>query len=275
MSDIKSQLAVDLKEAMRARDSVRRDTIRGVRAAITNREVETGAELDDAAVLQLIRSLVKQRTDSIEQYAAGGRQDLVDRESEEKGWLEGYLPAAPDEATVKAAVAAVIEATGASGMKDMGAVMKASKDRLGPSVDGRQLSGIVKSALSALVALLVFACAGNQSAAQQQSHQQRLKASLAQAVGDEQARDEHSRLLQEVVDMGALADLIMPEVSGLLGRGRACERIPLCKDQGFHGEAWYYEVGVAEAPFVGQLPVLVVVFDSRGRVSRTWTLTTH
>lgn len=275
MPDTKSQLTADLKDAMRARDRVRTDTIRGIRAAITNREVSEGADLDDDAVLQLIRSLVKQRNDSIEQYAAGGRQDLVDRETEEKGWLEGYLPAAPDEATVRATVEKVVADVGAAGMKDMGKVMQACKQALGPAVDGKQLSGIVKSTLSALVALLIFACAGSQTSAQHSADLERLKATFSQDVPDQETRDGHSRAMESAVNGGALSGLTKPEVREALGAGQDCARIPLCAEQGFDGYAWYYEMGVARAPFSGQLPVLVVVFDSKGRVMRTWTLTTH
>ncbi|MDD9946274.1 MAG: GatB/YqeY domain-containing protein [Myxococcales bacterium] len=146
--DLRTRLAEDLKSAMREKDTVRTETIRGVRAAILNREVEQGGELDDAAIQQVIVGLVKQRADSIDQYAQGGRQDLVDREQREKELLEGYLPAAPDPAEIEATVQAVITELGASGMKEMGRVMQACKARLGPVVDGKTLSGVVKAALS-------------------------------------------------------------------------------------------------------------------------------
>merc|ERR1711916_176229 len=100
-------------------------TIRGVRAAVLNREVEQGGTLDDEQILKVIRGLVKRRVDSIEQYAAGGRTDLVERETEEKTILESYLPAAPDEAAVRQAVANAVAELGAQSMKDMGRVMKA------------------------------------------------------------------------------------------------------------------------------------------------------
>jgi len=146
--DIREKLTADLKQAMRDKNTVALETIRGVRAAILNREVETGHDLDEAEIFQLIRGLVKQRNDSIEQYLAGDRRDLADREQEERTLLEAYLPAAPDEATVRKVVADAVAELSATSMKDMGKVMSACKERLGPAVDGKLLSGAVKQALS-------------------------------------------------------------------------------------------------------------------------------
>lgn len=145
--DIKAKLTEDMKQAMRDKDRVRLDTVRNIRGAITNREVDGGGELDEAGVLGVIRGLAKQRTDSIEQYEAGGRQDLADVERAEKAILDAYLPAAPDAAAVAAAVEATIAELSASGMKDMGRVMKACMDRLGPATDGKALSAAVRAAL--------------------------------------------------------------------------------------------------------------------------------
>jgi len=144
---IRTQLTDDLKQAMRAKDEVRRDTVRNIRGAITNREVETGGELDGAQILQLIRGLSKQRSDSIAQYEDGGRTDLADRERAEQAILDAYLPAAPDAAAVDAAVTATIDELGASGMKDMGRVMKACLEKLGPAADGKQVSAAVRDKL--------------------------------------------------------------------------------------------------------------------------------
>lgn len=146
--DLRTQLGEDLKQAMRNRDTVAMETIRGVRAAMLNREVEVGGEIDDGEILKLIRGLVKQRIDSIEQYRAGNRSDLVEREQQEQRILEGYLPAAPDEATIDRTVQETIAAMGASSMKDMGPVMKACQAALGPAVDGKALSAKVRAALS-------------------------------------------------------------------------------------------------------------------------------
>lgn len=145
---LKAKLAEDLKAAMRERDSVRLDTIRSIRAAILQREVDGHKELEDAAVVDLIRGLRKQRVESIEQYTAGGRADLAEKEEREKDLLDAYLPAAPDAAAVESAVRAAIAKVGASSIKDMSRVMTAAKEQLG-SVDGKALSEIVKKLLSA------------------------------------------------------------------------------------------------------------------------------
>lgn len=148
MPTLRERLDEDLKAAMRAKDSVRLETIRNVRGVIKAREIDGGAELDEDAALQIIRGLVKQRADSIEQYNAGGRADLVAKETQEKAILESYLPAAPDAAQVEAVVAAVIAETSAAGMKDMGRVMKEALARLGAAADGKLVSATVKAQLS-------------------------------------------------------------------------------------------------------------------------------
>jgi uncharacterized protein YqeY len=144
---LKARLAEDLKAAMRERDSVRLDAIRSVRAAITQREVDGQKELEDAAIVELVRSLRKQRLESIEQYTQGGRQDLADKELREKELLEAYLPQAPDAQAIEAAVRAAIGQTGAASIKDMGKVMQAAKEKLG-SVDGKTLSDAVRKLLA-------------------------------------------------------------------------------------------------------------------------------
>ncbi len=136
-----------MKEALRARDAVRLETIRGARGAIRNREIEQGEALDDDGILRVLRSLLKQRADSIEQYSAAGRDDLVEKESAEKAVLEAYLPAAPDEASVERTVREVIAEVGAEGPRDMGRVMKPALERLGPAADGKLVSQVVKRLL--------------------------------------------------------------------------------------------------------------------------------
>lgn len=144
---LKAKLTEDLKAAMRDRDAVRLDAIRSIRAAITQREVDTQKELDDAAVVEIIRGLRKQRVESIEQYTLGGRSDLVEKESREKELLEAYLPAAPDAAAIEAAVRAAIAKSGATSVKDMGKVMQLVKEQLS-GVDGKALSEVVKKLLA-------------------------------------------------------------------------------------------------------------------------------
>ncbi len=146
--NLRQQLDADMKAAMKSRDSLRLETIRGVRGAIRNKEIDAGGELDDEAVLRVIRTLVKQRSDSIEQYQAAGRSELAEKESAEKSVLEEYLPAGPDAAEVERVVAEVIAETGAAGPRDMGKVMKPSLDRLGPAADGKLVSQTVKRLLA-------------------------------------------------------------------------------------------------------------------------------
>lgn len=146
--NFRDRLDADLKAAMKSGDALRREVIRGVRNLIRNREIEVGDELDDEGIIRAIRSLVKQRVDSIEQYTAAGRMDLADKESAEREVLEAYLPAAPDASEVEAVVRAVIAEVGAAQPKDMGRVMKPTLDRLGPAADGKLVSQTVKRLLS-------------------------------------------------------------------------------------------------------------------------------
>jgi uncharacterized protein YqeY len=145
---LRDRLDTDLKEAMKARDALRRETIRGARGAIKNKEIETGAPLDDDAVVRVLRALVKQRTDSIAQFQAAGRAELVEKESAEKAVLEAYLPAAPDAARIEQVVAEVIAEVGAAGPREMGKVMKPALERLGAAVDGKRVSQEVKKQLA-------------------------------------------------------------------------------------------------------------------------------
>ena len=146
---LKDQIIADMTTAMKAKDAARTSTLRMVKAAITNREKEGSAALTDDDVLKLLRSQVKQRRDSVEQYQKAGRQDLVDKESAEIVVIEGYLPQAASGEEIEAAVAAAIAETGASSMKDMGAVMKAVMPKLaGKNADGRLVSETVKKKLS-------------------------------------------------------------------------------------------------------------------------------
>jgi uncharacterized protein len=119
-----------------------------VKAAITNREKDGGGELGDEDVMKLLRSQVKQRRDSVEQYQKGGRPELADKELAEIAVIEEYLPQAASQDEIDAAVAAAISETGASSMKDMGAVMKAVMPKLaGKNADGKAVSETVKAKL--------------------------------------------------------------------------------------------------------------------------------
>jgi uncharacterized protein len=146
---LKDQIITDMTAAMKAKDAARTSTLRMVKAAITNREKEGGAALTDDDVLKLLRSQVKQRRDSVEQYQKAGRQDLVDKETAEIVVIESYLPQAASAEEIEAAVAAAVAETGASSMKDMGAVMKTVMPKLaGKNADGRLVSKTVKRMLA-------------------------------------------------------------------------------------------------------------------------------
>ena len=132
------RIALDITAAMKARDQARLSPLRMAKAALMNREVEKGRALEEAEAQQVVASLIKQRRDSIEAFAKGGRQDLVARETAEIVTLEAYLPPPIDPAELEAAVDAAIAETGASGPKDIGRVMKAVMAGLaGRTVDGR------------------------------------------------------------------------------------------------------------------------------------------
>lgn len=145
---LKQQIISDLTASMKAQDAARTSTLRMVKAALMNREIEKGGEMDDEEMVKLLRSLVKQRRDSVEQYEKGGRVDLADKEKAEIEIIEAYLPQAASLEEIEAAVAAAISETGASSMKDMGKVMKTVQAALsGKNADGRTVSEIVKAKL--------------------------------------------------------------------------------------------------------------------------------
>ncbi len=134
---------------MKAQTAARTSTLRMVKAALMNREIEKGGELDDEEIMKLLKSMVKQRHDSVEHYQKGGRQDLVDKENAEIVVIETYLPQAASRDEIEQAVSAAIAETGAASLKDMGKVMKAAQAKLaGKNADGRTLSEIVKSRLT-------------------------------------------------------------------------------------------------------------------------------
>jgi len=145
---LRDRLDADLKEAMKAREPVRRETIRGVRGAIQNKEIELGEPLDDEGIVRVLRTLVKQRADAIEQFQAAGRVELAEKETAEKAVLESYLPDAPDDAEIERVVAEVIADVGAASPRDMGKVMKPALERLGAAADGKRVSQAVKKQLS-------------------------------------------------------------------------------------------------------------------------------
>ena len=133
---------------MKAKDAMRLSALRMLKAAVMNKGVEKRRDLEDAEVLQVVASLVKQRRDSIEQFSKAGRTDLVDKETGEIAILEHYLPPAVSAEEIDAAVAAAIAETGASSAKDMGKVMKAVMPKLaGKNADGKAVNDAVRRKL--------------------------------------------------------------------------------------------------------------------------------
>ena len=145
---LKDRVTEDMKTAMRAKDAPRLLTIRGLLAACKQREVDERITLDDAAVIAIVDKLVKQRKDSITQFTAGNRPDLVAKEAAELQVLEAYLPQRLDDAAVAAEVSAVVAELGAAGPGDMGKVMAAVKSRLAGRADMAKVSAAVKAALA-------------------------------------------------------------------------------------------------------------------------------
>lgn len=141
----------DLVEAMRAKDELRLNVLRGIKAAIKLKEVEKIRTLDEAESIQILQTLVKQRKESIEQFTKGKRPELAAKETKELGIIESYLPAGASEADMDAAISKAISETGANSIKQMGAVVKAAKSALqGKTVDGKILSDRVRDRLSKL-----------------------------------------------------------------------------------------------------------------------------
>ena len=140
----------DIAAAMKAKAAARLSALRMVKAAIMNKSVEKGHDLDDAEVVQVIASLVKQRRDSIEQFSKAGRTDLVDKETAEIAVLDEFLPPAASPEDIDAAVAAAISETGATSPKDIGKAMKAVMPKLaGKNADGRTINAAVRRKLGA------------------------------------------------------------------------------------------------------------------------------
>ena len=147
---LSDKINTEITAAMKAKSQVRLSSLRMLKAAIMNKEVEKKRDLDDAEVLQVVAALVKQRRDSIEQFDKAGRADLVDKETSELKVLEEYLPPGASADDIAAAVAAAIAETGATSPKDMGKVMKAVMPKLaGKSADGRAVNEAVRRSLGA------------------------------------------------------------------------------------------------------------------------------
>ncbi len=145
---LKDKIVADLTAAMKAKDANRLSVLRMVKANLMNRQIEKGADLTDEEITKALQSLVKQRRDSIEQYEKAGRTELAEKEKSELTVIEDYLPQAASKEEIEQAVSDAIRETGASSIKEMGAVMKAAQAKLaGKSADGRAVSETVKAKL--------------------------------------------------------------------------------------------------------------------------------
>lgn len=148
---LSEQIQKDMVEAMRSRDELRLSTLRMVKAALKNKEIDKRGPLDEKEAQQILSTLIKQRKDSIEQFQKGGRQELADKEAAEILLIEPYLPKALGEEGITAAVKATIAEMGSPTMKDMGTVMKNAMAKLqasGARVDGKMVSEIVRKLLA-------------------------------------------------------------------------------------------------------------------------------
>jgi uncharacterized protein len=146
---LSDRLTEDLKFAMKSRDQLRMDVIRMIKAAVLNKEVELKRDLDDAEMSRVMTTLVKQRRESIEQFEKAQRTELAAKERKEIEIIESYLPRPLSPQELEAIIASAVTETGSRSLKDMGTVMKAVMARLaGQSIDGKQVSDLVKSRLS-------------------------------------------------------------------------------------------------------------------------------
>jgi len=138
----------DMVEAMKAREEARLSSLRMMKAALKKHEVDAMKPLDEAAEMQVLKSLVKQRTEAAEAFRKGGREEQAQKEESERKLIESYLPAAASEAEMEAAIQAALDETGVTSLKQMGMVMKAAQAKLaGKTVDGKSLSEKVRSRL--------------------------------------------------------------------------------------------------------------------------------
>ena len=146
---LRDQISSDLTAAMKAKEAERLSVLRMMKAAVRNKEIDLRKELDDAEVLSVLVSLIKQRKDSVEQFTRGGRMDLAEKEAAEIKVIETYMPASVTDEEIAQAVEAVIRETGAASVKDLGKVMKGCMARFsGRSVDGAKVSALVKEKLA-------------------------------------------------------------------------------------------------------------------------------
>lgn len=151
MPTLKERIDADMKDAMRAKDELKTNVLRMAKSAVKYKEVEPGASaLDDAGVMGVLTTMIKQRRDSVEQFTTGNRADLAEKEEREIAVLQSYLPTQLSAAELSAEVAAAVKESGAAGAKDMGAVMKILSPKLKGKAEGKAISEEVKNQLSKL-----------------------------------------------------------------------------------------------------------------------------
>ncbi len=138
----------DIKDAMRQKDTVKRDTLRNIQASVKQIEVDERREVTDADLEAIMMKYLKQREDAKTQFADAGRNDLVEKEEAEIAIIKAYLPEPMDEAELESVLKEVIASVGAKSMKDMGKVMGAAKDAVGSRADGGRINQMVKKLLS-------------------------------------------------------------------------------------------------------------------------------
>lgn len=145
---LKEQLERDLREAMKNKDRIRLDTIRAIKTAIKNKEVELIKELDDTAIIGIINTLIKQRQESIEYFKKGGREDLLQKEEKEIAILRSYLPEPLSPEKLESIITESIKEAGATGPRDIGKVMKIIMPKVAGRVDGKTVNEMVRKRLS-------------------------------------------------------------------------------------------------------------------------------
>src|SRR5262245_55419633 len=146
---LQDKIQSELSEAMRSKDQLRLSVLRMMKAAVKNKEVDKMKSLEEAEVIAVLNTLIKQRKDSVDQFRKGGREELAQKEEAEIKIIQEYLPAAASDDEIRRAIQEAIQETGAASMKDMGKVMKATMSRLaGKTTDGSRVSQLVKEKLS-------------------------------------------------------------------------------------------------------------------------------
>ena len=148
MMSLKDQIKSDVKDAMRAKEVVKRDTLRNIQASIKQIEVDERRDVTDADVEAIMMKYLKQREDAKAQFADAGRNDLVEKEDAEIAIIKAYLPEPMDDTELESVLKGVIASVGAESMKDMGKVMGAAKAAIGSRADGGRINAMVKKLLA-------------------------------------------------------------------------------------------------------------------------------